>query len=153
MNIAEIGINLSDLVNECFDHDEFVYKFIEIFNAPKSTLDKLRKGTQNKAEIEGDLLWQRKLYFHVAKLGETASSLDMLKELKTVKKNKPRFILSTDGAEFSVLDMKLDENVHCDFNKLHDHFDFFLPLAGEDKYTAPEENKADIKAAGRLQKV
>ena len=152
MNIAEIGINLSDLVSEDFDRDEFVYRFIEIYNAPKSTLDKLRKGTQNKADLAGDLLWQRKLYFRVAEPGQSSITLDMLKERKPAKKNKPRFIIATDGKEFSALDTKADESIHCDFDKLNDHFDFFLPLAGIDKYKAVEENKADIKAAGRLHK-
>lgn len=152
MNIAEIGINLSDLVSEDFDRDEFIFRFIEIYNAPKSTLDKLRKGTQNKADLAGDLLWQRKLYFRVAEPGQSSITLDMLKERKPAKKNKPRFIIATDGKEFSALDTKADESIHCDFDKLNDHFDFFLPLAGIDKYKAVEENKADIKAAGRLHK-
>ena len=42
--------------------------------------------------------------------------------------------------------------MHCDFTKLNDHFDYFLPLAGIDKYKAVDENPADIKAAGRLAK-
>lgn len=152
MNIAEIGMNFSDLVNEDFDRDEFVFRFIEIYNAPKSTLDKLRKGSQNKADLAGDLLWQRKLYFRAAEPGQSSIALDMLKERKPAKKNKPRFIIATDGKEFSALDTKTDETIHSDFDKLNDHFDFFLPLAGIDKYKAVEENKADIKAAGRLQK-
>ncbi len=42
--------------------------------------------------------------------------------------------------------------LHCDFTELNDHFDFFLPLAGIDKYEAVKENPADIKATGRLAK-
>ena len=60
MNIAEIGIQLSDLVKQTFDQSEFVFSFMEIFNAPKATITKLRNGTQNKADLVGDLLWQRK---------------------------------------------------------------------------------------------
>ena len=152
MNIAEIEMNLSDLVNESFAPDEFVFKLMEIFHVPKSTLDKLRKGIQNKADIDGDLLLQRKLYFRAVEQGQAALSIDNIKDLNTIKKNKPRFIITTDGYEFSALDTKVDETIHCDFDKLNDHFDFFLPLAGIDRYKAFEENKADIKATGRLQK-
>lgn len=152
MNIAELEINLRDLVNKEIDPNNFIFKFIEIFNAPKSTLDKLRKGTQNRADIDGDLLWQRKLYFRHATIGESSLALDEIKQLKTVKKYKPRFVVTTDGKEFSALDTKANETIYFDFNKLNDHFDFFLPLAGIDKYKAVEENKADIKAAGQLQK-
>ena len=34
MNIAEIGMQLSDLINEPFDRSEFVFQFIKIFNLP-----------------------------------------------------------------------------------------------------------------------
>lgn len=44
MNIPEIEMDLSDLVNEDFDPSEFAFKFIEIFNAPKATLDNLFQG-------------------------------------------------------------------------------------------------------------
>ena len=152
MNIADIEMQLSDLVSEPFDQSEFVFKFIEIFNAPKATITKLRKSTQNKAGLVGDVLWQRKLYYRTAETGQAALTIDVLKERKLAKTRKPRFIIGTDGREFSALDTKADETLHCDFNKLNDHFDFFLPLAGIDKYKAIEENPADIKAAGRLAK-
>jgi hypothetical protein len=152
MNIAEIEMQLSDLVSEPLDKSEFVFKFMEIFNAPKATISKLRKGTQNKADKPGDMLWQRKLYFRTAELGQAALTVDELKEGRPTKTHKPRFIISTDGKEFSALDTKADEIIHFDFDKLNEHFDFFLPLAGIDKYKAVEENSADIKAAGRLAK-
>jgi hypothetical protein len=152
MNISEIEMQLSDLVSEPLDKSEFVFKFMEIFNAPKAAITKLRKGTQNKADKPEDMLWQRKLYFRIAELGETEVALDALRKSKPTKTHKPRFIVSTDGKEFSALDTKVDETIHCEFDKLNDHFDFFLPLAGIDKYKAVEENPADIKAAGRLAK-
>jgi hypothetical protein len=79
-----------------------------------------------------------------------AQTLDALKDLKATKSQKPRFLFATDGREVSTLDLKTDETLRCDFAKLNDHFDFFLPLAGIDKYEAVKENPADIKATGRL---
>jgi hypothetical protein len=152
LNIAEIEMQLADLVKEPFDQSEFAFKFMEIFNAPKATITKLRKGTQNKADLVGDVLWQRKFYYRTAEPGQAALTVDALKERKPAKTNKPRFIIATDGQEFSAFDTKADETLYCDFAKLNDHFDFFLPLAGIDKYEAVEENPADIKAAGRLAK-
>lgn len=152
MNISEIEMQLSDLVSEPFDQSEFVFKFIEIFNAPKATITKLRNGTQNKTELAGDMFWQRKLYFRKAESGQAAVTIDKVKEFIPAKANKPRFIIATDGKEFCALDTKADDSLYCDFDKLNDHFNFFLPLAGIDKYKAVEENPADIKAAGRLAK-
>ena len=50
MNIAEIEIQLSELVKQPFDPGEFALRLLEIYNAPKAALTKLRKGTQNKGE-------------------------------------------------------------------------------------------------------
>lgn len=147
MNIAEIEMQLSDLVNEPFDRDDFVFKFIEIFNPPSATLTKLHK---TKAKPNNELLWSCKLHYQVAAAGQAANVVDTLKEQKIAKNKAPRFIFATDGNEFSALDTKADESLHCDLAKLNDHFDFFLPLAGIDKYKTVDENPADIKAAGRL---
>jgi hypothetical protein len=53
MNIAEIESQLSELVEQPFDAGEFALRLLEIYNAPKATLTKLRKGTQNKGEQPG----------------------------------------------------------------------------------------------------
>ncbi|MGX1145086.1 class I SAM-dependent DNA methyltransferase [Bradyrhizobium ottawaense] len=152
MNIAEIETQLSDLVKQPFDASEFPFQLLEIYKAPKATLTKLRKGTQNKGERPGDVLWARKLSFRPAAKGEVAQTIDALKNTKATKSQKPRFLFATDGAEIAALDLKADETLHCDLAVLNDHFDFFLPLAGIDKYEAVKENPADIKATGRLAK-
>ena len=65
MNIAEIEMQLSDLVSVPFDPSEFALNFIEIFDPPKATLTKLRKETTSQKTSDGELLWARKLYFRV----------------------------------------------------------------------------------------
>lgn len=153
MNIAEIEMQLAELIKEPFDPAEFPLRVLEIYNAPKATLTKLRSGTQNKGEQAGDVLWSRKLFFRPAPQGQAAATLDALKEAKATKTHKPRFLLATDGAEVAVYDVKADDSRHCDYAGLNDRFDFFLPLAGVEKYEAVAENPADIKAAGRLAKL
>ena len=153
MNIAEIEMRLADLVNERFDPREFAFRLLEIYNAPKATLTKLRTGSQNKGEQAGDVLWSRKLYFRAVADGEAARTLDALKDSKATKAQKPRFLLATDGHEVAAYDTKADDTLHCDHDTLNNRFDFFLPLAGIEKYEAVAENPADIKAAGRLAKL
>jgi hypothetical protein len=153
MNIAEIEMQLADLVKEPFDQGEFAFRFLEIYKAPKATLTKLRSGTQKKGELPTDVLWSRKLYFRTAPDGRVAETLDALRETKATKSQKPRLLLVTDGREVAAYDTKTDDIHHCDFDKLNDRFDFFLPLAGIEKYEAVAENPADIKAAGRLAKL
>lgn len=153
MNIAEIAMQLADLVKEPFDQGEFAFRLLEVYNAPKATLTKLRSGALNKGEKQSDVLWSRKLYYRAASVGKVAETLDQLRESKAAKTQKPRFLLTTDGRDVAAYDAKADETCHCDFDKLNDRFDFFLPLVGIEKYEAVAENPADIKAAGRLAKL
>lgn len=112
MNIAEIEMRLADLVKQPFDRGDFPFRLLEIYNAPKATLTKLRSGTQNKGERPDDVLWSRKLYFRFARNGQAAGTLDALKESKVTKSQKPRFLLATDGREVAAYDMKADETLH-----------------------------------------
>lgn len=153
MNIAEIEAKLAELVKEPFDPNEFGFRLLEIYNAPKATLTKLRNGTHNKGERAGDVLWSRKLYFRPVVDGQPAGTVDALKNAKATKSQKPRFLFATDGREIAAYDNKADDTLHCDYERLNDRFDFFLPLAGIEKYEAVAENPADIKAAGRLAKL
>jgi hypothetical protein len=106
MNIAEIEMQLAELVKQQFDRAEFPLRLIEIYNAPKATLTKLRTGTQNKGEQPGDLLRSRKLYFRAAGHRQAAATIDTLKESKATKSQKPRFLLVTDGLEVAAYDAK-----------------------------------------------
>lgn len=153
MNIAEIEGQLAELILEPLDSAEFPLRLLEIYNAPKATLTKLRSGTQNKGEQSGDLLWARKLFFRPAAPGEAQATIDALRESKATGKHKPRFLIAADGNEVAAYDFKTDDSLHCDFAKLNDNFGFLLPLAGVEKYAAVAENPADIKAAGRLAKL
>lgn len=150
MNVAELEMGLKDLVTQPYDQREFIYRLMELYNAPAASIKKLKSGGANKADLVGDVLWQRKLYFRTAEPRQTALTLDVLKQRKPAKAHKPRFIITTDGKEFSALDTKLNETLHCDYEKLNDNFDFFLPLAGIEKYAAIDETEADVKASGRL---
>lgn len=62
------------------------------------------------------------------------------------KKHAPRFLLATDGEEVYCRDAKADQTCDTRFDKLNDVFDFFLPLAGIERYEGVAENSADIKA-------
>lgn len=153
MNIAELIIKLADLVAEPFDQSEFIFDFIQIFDPPKATLTRMRKAAIEQPCPGKDLFWPRKLKFRAAEFGKAASVVDFLKTEKVAKSKTPRFVISTDGNEFSAFDTKIDEAMHCDFDKVDEHIDFFLPLVGIDKYEAAAENPADIKAVGRLSKL
>lgn len=153
MNIAEIESSLKDLVEAPFDADTFIFRFLEIYDAPKATVTKLRQGTTNQAKEQGDLLWNKKLFFRVSEKWQTAKTVDAMAEDPLFKKHAPRFLLATDGEEVYCRDTKIDQTRDISFDKLNDIFDFFLPLAGIERYEGVAENPADIKATARLAKL
>lgn len=153
MNIAEIESSLKELVETPFDADTFIFRLLEIYDAPKATITKLRQGTTNHAKEPGELLWKNKLFFRVAEKGRAAATVDAMAGDPLTKKHTPRFLLATDGEEVYCRDIKADQTRDSSFDKLNDIFDFFLPLAGIERYEGVAENPADIKATARLAKL
>ncbi len=149
MNPTEIEIQLSELVDQPFNQAEFAFDFIATFKPPKATLTKIRNS--QKAANDA-VFWPQKLLFSTAKKGQCVEVVDNLKQQKFPKNKAPRILASTDGVEFAAYDSKADESLYCDVKKLYENFKFFYPLAGIDQYKPVEENKADVKAAGRLAK-
>ncbi|MBU1691600.1 MAG: class I SAM-dependent DNA methyltransferase [Gammaproteobacteria bacterium] len=153
MNIAEIESSLKNLGETPFDADTFIYRFLDIYDAPKATVTKLRQGTTNQTKEPGDLLWKNKLFFRVTEKGQTATAVDTMLADPLTKKYTPRFLLATDGEEVYCRDIKTDQTQDSRFDRLNDIFDFFLPLAGIERYEGVAENPADIKATARLAKL
>lgn len=153
MNIAEIESELQDHVDRPFDAETFVFRFLEIYDAPKATITKLKQGSGNHANETGDILWKNKLFFRAAKKGQAAKTVDTMLSDPLVKKHRPRFAFSTDGEDVYCCDLKTDQAIDVSYKKLNDHFLFFLPLANIERYEVPAENPADIKATGRVAKL
>lgn len=152
MNIAEIEARLKELVEQPFEPETFIFRFIEIYDAPKATVTKLRQGSSNQATAP-DVLWKNKLYFRVSTDGKAAEAIDAMAVDPLTRRHAPRFLVATDGTEVHCRDTKADDRMDVAFGKLNDIFDFFLPLAGIERYNAVAENPADIKATGRLAKL
>jgi hypothetical protein len=76
VNIAEIELQLKDLVEQKFNAGSFIFRFLEIYDAPKATVTKLKQGSNNLAKGPGDVLWKNKLFFCVAEKGEAAATVD-----------------------------------------------------------------------------
>ena len=57
MNIAKIESSLRELVEFPFDPDGFICRFLEVYDAPKSTVTKLRQAKAKGADLisDGDL--------------------------------------------------------------------------------------------------
>ena len=153
MNAVEIEEAISLLAEQPFDPAEFPYAFLEAFGNKAATIKQLKKGVANKSDIEGGILQRNNIHLLVCEEGVVADSLAALKESPATVKQKAKFILATDGKEFQAEDINRGETVACNYPDFHDHFGFFLPLAGISTVKQIRENAFDIKATSRLNKL
>jgi hypothetical protein len=151
MNLAQIELNLQQLADNPIDKDNFVFDLLLAYDTPRSTLSRLRNGTLNKAKQEGDVVWKSQLFFRSVSSGDQLQDAFELMQLsEPARKYQPRFIIATDFETILALDTKTAEKLDAPIKELHINAEFFRPWAGVEKYIAPEEARADVRAAERM---
>lgn len=153
MNIAEIEFSLRELVDMPFDPSEFPFAFLAAYDAPKATITKLRQVSPATLLAHVDVHLKKKLCFRSADVGQTGATMEAMGAQFEGRKDAPRFLMATDGVELLAKDLKAGTVLDIEYGKLNDSFDYFLPLAGIERYEGIAESEADIKATSRLAKL
>ena len=152
MNAVEIEEAVSRLAGEPFDPEEFPFDFLEAFGNKQTTLKKLKSGSSNQSDC-GGVLQRNNIHLKVCADGEVTATLTALRESPATGRQKAKFILATDGQTLEAENLVDGEVVVCNFPDFHDHFGFFLALAGITTVRQIRENSFDIKATGRLNRL
>ncbi|NJM85773.1 MAG: hypothetical protein HC839_06995, partial [Leptolyngbyaceae cyanobacterium RM2_2_21] len=154
MNAVEIEEAVSQLAEAPFDPEEFPFAFLEAFGNKPTTIKRLRskKSSSNQSDLNG-VLQRNNIHLKVCPKGELTNTLMALRESPATAKYKARFILVTDGKSLEAENLADGETIACDYPDFHDHFGFFLPLAGITTVKQIRENAFDIKATGRLNRL
>jgi len=152
MNAVEIEEAISKLAGEPFDADSFPYAFLEAFGNKATTIQRLKSGGTNQSDL-GGVLQRSNIHIKTCRPGEVAGTLKALRESPKTVAQKAKFILATDGVDFQAENLIDGNTVACDYMDFHDHFGFFLPLAGITTVRQISENAFDIKATGRLNRL
>ena len=154
MNPVEIEAAVSQLAEAPFEPDEFPFAFLEAFGNKKTTIKRLKstKSSSNQSDL-GGVLQRSNIHIKVCGLGEVADTLRLLRESPATSKYKAKFILATDGHDLQAENLIDGETIACDYPDFHNHFGFFLPLAGITTVKQIRENAFDIKATGRLNRL
>lgn len=153
MNAVEIEEAISLLAEQPFVPAEFPYAFLEAFGNKPTTIKRLQTGNNNKSDIAGGVLQHNNVHIAVCERSTVLDTLSRLRESPATTRAKAKFILATDGVDFQAEDVNGGETVACNYSDFHDHFGFFLPLAGISTVKQIRENAFDIKATGRLNKL
>ena len=152
MNAVEIEEAVSALAAQPFEAGEFPFAFLQSFGNRATTIKRLRSGASNSSDV-GGVLQRNNIHIKVCSEGETAATLNTLKESPATARAKAKFVLATDGEEFHAEDLASSDVVVCGYADFPEHFGFFLPLAGITTVRQISESAFDIKATGRLNRL
>tara|TARA_R100000322_G_scaffold112587_2_gene72150 strand:- start:11161 stop:13923 length:2763 start_codon:yes stop_codon:yes gene_type:complete len=156
LNAVEIEEAVSQLAEQPFDAQEFPFAFLEAFGNKATTIKRLRSGASNKSDFSGPwggVLQTNNIHIAVCEPGEVTNTLRALSESPATAKARAKFVLATDGEWLEAEDLNTGETVACAYSDFHEHFGFFLPLAGISTVKQIRESAFDIKATGRLNKL
>ena len=153
MNAVESEQAVSNLAAAPFDAAVFPYAFLEAFGNKETTLRRLRSGDSNQSDLPGGVLQRNNLHLATCPAGQVTATLAALRLSPATTRQKAKFILATDGQSFEAENLADGETVACAYADFHDHFGFFLPLAGITTVKQIRENAFDIKAPSRLNRL
>ena len=157
VTLAQIVENITRL-SAAVKPDEFIYDFLTCFGAPKATIARLKGGALNVAKKENCTLLKTKVYFEpllpdLLKAATPMQAIEAANKDSRITANKPRFLIATDFKTLAAFDTKRKDILEFPIGDLHEHYTFFLPLAGMEKSTVHAEAEADVKAAENMAKL
>ena len=130
MSLAEIEKKLNEVIKN-LDEVNFIFDFLDAYNQPKATINRLKKGDYNKSNIKNELIWSKKIHFKKINNDEDVHFIiDEIQKSDEVKKNKIRFLIVTDFSNFLSIDLKTKDTLDIPLKELHLNAQFFLPLIG-----------------------
>ena len=153
MAITEIEDKIEDIIEQD-NHEEFIFDFLSVYNFPKSTITKLRKGLGNLAKEPGEIYLKNRLYYKSVNTdGNLMQTFTDIKAKIDELGSKPRYIMVTDFKDVLAYDVKTQDTLSIPFERLPQKFEFFLAWNGIEKADFDKENPADIRAAERFAKL
>lgn len=151
MAITEIEDSIAAIIDQD-QPDQFIYDFLGVYDFPKATITKLRKGTNNLAKAPGEVYLKNKLYYKQV-TGDLMQNFVDLKAKVAALGAQPRYLMVTDFQAVLAEDTKTGDTLDVEFARLPQKFEFFLAWNGIEKADFDKENPADIRAAERFAKL
>lgn len=151
MAITEIEDKISKIIDND-DHSTFIYDFLSVYDIPKATITKLRKGINNLSDVDGEVYLKNKLYYKQTDKDLMQSFTDVKAKVDELG-TKPRYIFVTNFKEVLAYDTKTEDTLSIPFERLPQKFEFFLAWNGIEKADFDKENPADVRAAERFAKL
>ncbi|XFD40147.1 class I SAM-dependent DNA methyltransferase [Lentilactobacillus sp. SPB1-3] len=151
MLVTEIEDRITDIINED-NPNQFIYDFMSVYDFPKATITKLKKGINNLSKESGEVYLKNRLFFKQVSGDLMQSFVDAKQKVDNIG-SKPRYIMVTDFNRILAEDTKTADTLDIEFKRLPQKFEFFLAWNGIEKADFDKENPADVRAAERFAKL
>lgn len=153
MTLREIEERVAAL--EALEGDEFLFELLRAYGISKASITRLRTGSYNRSEQEGEYLWKDKVYFRSLDCPdeELYSLVDTAKTEERVRRERPRFVIARNRSKLVAGDLKTGDALDIEVEELQNHAAFFLPWARIEKTQIENQNLADVKAAEKMAKL
>jgi len=134
---------------------EFLFELLRAYGIPKASITRLRTGSYNRSEQEGEYLWREKVYFRSVECPdeELYALVDAAKAEERVRRERPRFVIARNQSKLVAADLKTGDALDSEVEELQNHTAFFLPWARIEKTQIENQNLADVKAAEKMAKL
>lgn len=134
---------------------EFLFELLRAYGIPKASITRLRTGSYNRSEQEGEYLWREKVYFRSLDCPdeELYALVDAAKAEERVRRERPRFVIARNRSKLVAADLKTGDALDTEVEELQNHAAFFLPWARIEKTQIENQNLADVKAAEKMAKL
>lgn len=153
MNLKEIEERVADV--RTAEGSEFLFELLRAYGIPKAAITRLRTGSYNKADQEGEYLWRGKVYYRSLDCPdeELYAAVDAAKAEERILRERPRFAIARNETRLVAADLVTGDALDIEIEELQNHAAFFLPWAGIEKTQIEDLNLADVKAAEKMAKL
>lgn len=153
MNLKEIEEQVADV--SAAEGSEFLFELLRAYGIPKASITRLRSGSYNRSEQEGEYLWRGKVYYCSLNCSdeELYAAVDAAKADERIVRERPRFAVARNENRLVAADLKTGDALDIEISELQNYAAFFLPWAGIEKTQIENLNLADVKAAEKMAKL
>lgn len=140
---------------KALEGNDFLFELLRAYGIPKASITRLRSGSYNRSEQEGEYLWREKVYFRSLDCPdeELYALVDAAKTEERVRRERPRFVIARNRSKLVAADLKTGDALDIEVEELQNHAAFFLPWAKIEKTQIENQNLADVKAAEKMAKL
>lgn len=132
---------------------ELGYDLLRIFNGMSETrINRIKDGKDNLSKDPNTFVVKKLLAYSSCSTENLVECLETLKQNEKVTK-ATRLLVVSDGETLLGYDPVEEESYENTVDRLRYDYQFFMPLAGVERYHAPEEKEADVKAAYKMARI